>query len=53
MVHKKALTKRQTDTLQRHKKHHTQKHIAEMKKEMLKGKTFKESHTLALKKVGK
>ncbi len=52
MPPKKTLTKRQMDTLDRHKKHHTLKHIAIMKKEMLKGKTFKQSHNIALKKHG-
>tara|TARA_R110000803_G_scaffold193506_2_gene256446 strand:+ start:426 stop:692 length:267 start_codon:yes stop_codon:yes gene_type:complete len=33
-----------------HAKHHTKEHIATMKKEMQKGKTFKESHKIALQK---
>lgn len=33
-----------------HAKHHTKEHIATMKKEMKKGKTFKESHKIALQK---
>ena len=36
----------------RHKKHHSKKHLDFMKKEMLRGKTFTESHKLAQKKVG-
>jgi len=47
------LTKRQKDTLSRHKKHHTAKHMAFMRKEMNKGKTFTQAHKLAMKKVGK
>ena len=50
---KKQLTKRQKDTLNRHKVHHTKKHMDIMKKEMLKGKTFKQAHDTAIKKYGK
>tara|TARA_Y100000356_G_C11161188_1_gene236084 strand:+ start:265 stop:420 length:156 start_codon:yes stop_codon:yes gene_type:complete len=48
-----SLTKRQQETLKKHKKHHTAKHMAFMRKEMEKGKSFTESHKLAMKKVGK
>tara|TARA_B100001939_G_scaffold103398_1_gene89374 strand:- start:183 stop:335 length:153 start_codon:yes stop_codon:yes gene_type:complete len=44
------LTKRQLDTLKRHKKHHTSSVIAMMKREMKKGKTFTEVHKNAPKK---
>lgn len=47
------LTKRQTDTLKKHSVHHTPKHMAFMKKEMLAGTTFSAAHKDALKKVGK
>ena len=47
------LTQRQIDTLKRHSVHHTTKHMTEMRKLMKSGKTFKESHKLAMKKVGK
>ena len=47
------MTQRQKDTLARHKKHHTAKHIAEMTKLMKQGKTFGESHKIAMRKVGK
>ena len=47
------LTKRQKETLAKHKLHHTAKHMAFMRKEMNKGKTFTQSHKLAMKKVGK
>ncbi len=47
------LTKRQEETLKRHKKHHTTKHMNFMRKEMEKGKTFTQAHKLAMKKVGK
>ena len=51
----KTLTQRQQDALARHKKKvtNTRKHIEEMKKLMLKGKTFTEAHNLTMKKVGK
>ena len=49
----KQLTKRQKDTLSRHSKHHTQKHMAHMRKLMRGGKTFTESHKIAMKKVGR
>ena len=51
----KMLTQRQEDALVRHKKKgtHTRKHMEEMKKLMLKGKTFNEAHKLTMKKVGK
>ena len=47
------LSKRQTNALKKHKVHHTNKHMAEMKKYMNKGKTFTEAHKMAMKKVGK
>ena len=47
------LTKLQRATLAKHKVHHTAKHMAFMRKEMNKGKTFKQAHILAMKKVGK
>ena len=51
----KTLTQRQKDALVRHKKKgpHTKNQIEEMKKLMLKGKTFTEAHNLTMKKVGK
>ena len=48
-----ALTKRQKTTLQKHNKHHTAKHMTEMRKLMRGGKTFTQSHKMAMKKVGK
>ena len=47
------LTKRQEDALKRHKQHHTAKHMAFMRREMRKGKTFTQAHKDAMKKVGK
>jgi hypothetical protein len=54
-VNKKTdgLTKIQIDSLNKHKKHHTKKHMDLMKKLMREGKSFDESHNMAMKKVGK
>ena len=40
----------QEDVLKKHSKHHTKAHMDLMKKLMLEGKTFKESHMEAMKK---
>jgi hypothetical protein len=50
---KKTLTKRQEETMKKHSKHHSRKHMSFMRKEMLKGKTFSQAHKLALKSIGK
>ena len=47
-----ALTTRQTNALSKHAEHHTKNHMTEMKKLMKNGKTFGESHKIAMKKVG-
>lgn len=47
------LTKLQKATLTKHKKHHTAKHMAFMRKEMKNGKSFSASHKSAMQKVGK
>ena len=47
------LTKRQEAALSRHSKHHTKKHMSEMRKMMRKGKTFTESHKMIQKKIGR
>lgn len=49
----KGLTKRQEDTLKRHSKHHTPKHMAAMRKDMKAGKTFTAAHRAAMRKVGR
>ena len=49
---KKSLSKRQEDTMKKHSKHHSAKHMAEMRKAMLNGSTFTEAHKKAQKKVG-
>ena len=48
-----ALTKRQLATLDKHKKHHSKKHMQEMKRLMNKGLSFTEAHRVAMKNVGK
>ena len=48
-----SLNKRQMGAMKKHAKHHTAKHIKSMVKLMDNGKTFTESHKLAMKKVGK
>ncbi len=53
MKKKKSLTQRQKDTLKRHSKHHSTKHMASMKKDMIAGMSFSASHKKAMKKVGK
>tara|TARA_R100001163_G_C4916132_1_gene98334 strand:+ start:145 stop:306 length:162 start_codon:yes stop_codon:yes gene_type:complete len=50
---RKKLTKRQTNALARHRRHHTKKHMAYMRSQMKKGKTFTQAHKAAMKKVGK
>tara|TARA_R100000152_G_C6702705_1_gene131900 strand:- start:458 stop:631 length:174 start_codon:yes stop_codon:yes gene_type:complete len=48
-----GLTDRQKDTLKKHSKHHTKKHMDMMIRLMKEGKTFTEAHNIAMKKVGK
>ena len=48
-----SLTKRQQASMKRHGKHHTSKHLREMKKAMDRGRTFTQSHKSAMKKVGR
>ena len=48
-----ALTKKQKDLLNKHKVHHTSKHMTMMRKLMNQGKTFTQSHNIAMSKVGK
>tara|TARA_Y100001937_G_scaffold59836_1_gene82112 strand:- start:535 stop:717 length:183 start_codon:yes stop_codon:yes gene_type:complete len=48
-----GLNKRQITAMKRHSKHHTAKHIRAMAVAMKKGKTFSESHKLAMKKTGR
>jgi hypothetical protein len=53
MKNKKELTKRQEDTMKKHSKHHTSKHMRLMKSKMLQGMSFGDAHKLAQKEVGK
>tara|TARA_R100001443_G_scaffold111798_1_gene124880 strand:+ start:2089 stop:2250 length:162 start_codon:yes stop_codon:yes gene_type:complete len=53
MKSSKKLTARQLKALENHKKHHTVKHMAEMRKFMNNGDTFTEAHRKAMKKVGR
>ena len=51
-----ALTKRQQDTMKRHKKHHTKKHMEMMTQLMTRKRnplTFTEAHKQTMRKVGK
>jgi|TARA_Y200000002_G_scaffold2780_1_gene2597 hypothetical protein len=48
-----AITKKQKDLLNKHKVHHTSKHMTMMRKLMNQGKTFTQSHKIAMSKVGK
>ena len=50
---KKELTDKQKDMLEKHKVHHTKKHMDFMKKEMMKGSSFTTAHQKAKKMVGK
>ena len=49
----KKLTKRQQATLRKHSSHHTKKHMAFMRAQMRKGKSFTAAHKAAMRKVGK
>ena len=48
----KAERKAEQEAMKKHSAHHTNKHMKEMKKNMLAGKTFSQSHKIAMKKVG-
>ena len=50
---KKNLTERQKVQLKEHSVHHTTKHINKMKILMRGGKSFKQSHMIAQRMVGK
>tara|TARA_Y100001972_G_C7516084_1_gene260529 strand:- start:365 stop:643 length:279 start_codon:yes stop_codon:yes gene_type:complete len=49
----KGKKKSNAELFKEHKKHHTKKHITEMKKLIKKGKTFDEAHREVMKKFGK
>jgi len=52
-INLKGLSSVQKKQMNAHKIHHTKKHLSKMAAEMRKGKTFKQSHGIAMKKVGK
>tara|TARA_Y100000592_G_scaffold75844_1_gene118608 strand:+ start:329 stop:502 length:174 start_codon:yes stop_codon:yes gene_type:complete len=47
------LTKRQQETMKKHSKHHSKKHIQYMYNSMRRGASFTKAHKNAQKKVGK
>ena len=49
----RKLTKKEKDTLEKHKVHHTKKHMNMMKELMRNGMTFQKSHTITMKYIGK
>ena len=49
----KPLTESQKSQLEKHKIHHTTKHMNKMRLLMREGKSFKQSHAIAMKLVGK
>ena len=48
-----GLRKRQVSAMRKHARHHTAKHLRSMVSAMRKGATFGQSHTSAMRKVGK
>jgi hypothetical protein len=46
------LTKKQQETLKKHSKHHSNKHMVMMKKLIKQGKSFTAAHKAAQKNVG-
>ena len=51
-VKKKALTKRQEGAMKRHSKHHSTKHMKNIKRRLLMGDTFRQAHKKAQKQLG-
>jgi hypothetical protein len=52
-VSMRGLTPRQQQTMKKHSKHHTAKHLRDMKKRMAKGTSFTAAHKQSQKAVGK
>jgi hypothetical protein len=52
-INMNGLSSRQKSTMQKHKKHHSLEHIKYMIGAMRNGKSFSESHKIAMNKVGK
>ena len=53
MRKRKKLTKRQTQQMRTHRKHHTKAHLKFMRKRMLAGSSFKAAHNAAKRKIGR
>ena len=49
----KGLTATQKRQMSTHKTHHTKIHLRKMATEMRKGKSFKQSHSIAMRSVGR
>ena len=49
----KELTKKQKETMAKHSKHHSAKHMKQMKAEIKRGSSFTAAHKKAMRKVGK
>ena len=52
-VNLKGLTASQKRQMQRHKVHHTKRHLSKMATLMRQGKTFKQSHNITMRTIGK
>jgi hypothetical protein len=52
-INLKGLTRSQKSQMQTHKVHHTKRHLSKMATMMRRGKTFKQSHSIAQRTVGK
>lgn len=50
---RKELSKTQKELMKTHSNHHSKKHLDYMKKKMLEGFCFQQSHELAKKNIGK
>ena len=53
MVNMDGLSAKQKAMMKKHAKHHNQSHMKYMVGVMRNGKTFKQAHEIAMKKVGK
>ena len=49
----KKLTEAQKKKLKKHSEHHSKSHMAKMRMDMMRGKSFDEAHRRAMAKVGK
>ena len=49
----RKLTQAEKDKLKAHSAHHSKRHLASMRMNMMRGKSFAEAHHLAQKKIGK